>query len=41
MKEVVKLNIAILTHSYCKLVKNMIAKLPEESLHSDLWKKAL
>lgn len=41
MKEMVKLNAATIAHSYCKFVKNMIKTLPEESINSDLWKKAL
>lgn len=40
-KEIVKLNATTLAHSYCKFVKNMIKIVPEESLNSDLWKKAL
>ena len=40
-KEIVKLNASTLAHSYCKFVKNMIKVLPEESLNSDVWKKAI
>ena len=41
MREVVKLNASTLAYSYCKFVKNMIKVLPEESLHSEVWKKAI
>lgn len=41
MKEVVKLNASTLAHSYCKFIKIMVKKIPQDSLNSDLWKKAI
>ena len=41
MKEVVTLNASTLAHSYCKFIKIMAKKIPEESLNSEVWKKAI
>jgi hypothetical protein len=37
----VKVSSSVLVYSFCKFLKNIIQIVPQNSLNSDIWKKAL